>query len=93
MCNVSERHSHAVGAWHQHSAQRVDVLPRVARISNADRIAFASFYGVREVFAANGSFNDILDIADGCAPSRRRVAVDSDFYIRRSRYFSLYRSR
>src|SRR5439155_13713087 len=60
---------------HEHALKSVDVLAKIARVSCVDRITFSAFHSRGDVFATDGGFDDVVDVADFKAVARGRFAV------------------
>src|SRR5207249_3156633 len=62
----------------EHALERVEVFAKVARITRVHRITLTPFHGGRNVLAADGGFDDVVDVADSQAVTRGRFAVDGE---------------
>src|SRR5690606_9596790 len=60
----------------------VEALAELAQIANANRIAFAPFDRRREILAANGNFDHVLDIANVDAVAGNLGPIDIEFDVR-----------
>jgi len=71
-------HLRAGGRGHKHALELVQVIAKIARITDADGIAFTTFHGGGNGVAANGCFNGVIDIANGQAMARGGLAIDGE---------------
>src|ERR1043165_558502 len=70
------RHLRARWRGHEHPLQGIEVLPKIARIPDADRVTFASFDDGGDSLAAYGALDDLVDGAHRQPVTGRRLAVD-----------------
>ena len=78
---TSQRNLGAGGRWHEHRAQGRQVVAQLPAVAKVHRVARQAFDRGRQVGAANGGLNDVLDVANGQAVAGNRFAVDVEVQV------------